>query len=100
MARRYFKNERKNWVELYEDIEREHLQAMYQRSRSLEIGGKIIVSVFEHSTILHQLKVLKEYKMDMEVCVSKYFRGRSVWDGRIIEEGSLDELVPSRPDQA
>jgi len=98
MARRHFKNKRRNWVELYEDIESEHLQTMYQRSRSLDIGGKIIVSVFQHSTILHQLKVLDQYKMDMEVCVSKYFRSRSVWDGRIIEEGSLDELAP-RPDQ-
>jgi hypothetical protein len=89
MARRHFKNKRKNRVELYKDIEPEHLQAMYQRSRSLEIGGKIIVSVFEYSTILNQLKVLEQYKMDMEVCVSKYFRSRSVWDGQIIEKGSL-----------
>ena len=58
-VRWYFKDERKNWVVLYENIEREHLQAVYRRSRSLEIGGKIIVSVFEHFTILHQLKVLK-----------------------------------------
>jgi len=58
-------------VILYKDIQPEHLQEMYHRD---------------------------QYKMDMEVCVSKYFRSRSVWDGRIIEEGSLDELAP-RPDQ-
>jgi len=40
---------------------------------------KIVVAVTLDSTILRQIGVLKDYKIECEVCTARFRRGRDYW---------------------
>lgn len=92
MADRFFKDPDKDFIELYDEIKPEHLQKMYQRARSIESSHKILLSVFQGSSLVSHLPVLENYQNDIEVCQSVYRKEFSAWSRQFEVRG---ELVPS-----
>lgn len=58
-------------LELY-NISDKDRDALYKKCREIDNGGKFILSVFNGSTLMKQVDVLKKYKTEYEVCLSKY----------------------------
>jgi len=67
------------------------LEEMRNRCRELEYDYKIVVSVLEGSTIRRQIKILEEYKMDVEVTVPVYSRHYSHWTKETEIRGQLSD---------
>jgi len=88
-AEKYFVNPRKNFTELYQDITQENLLELYKQTRLIESGHKITLSVFQGSSILNQLQVLKNYKNDIEVCQSVYSKEYSHCSKQFETRGDL-----------
>jgi len=78
-----------NDVELYSSLNESQRNTLYQKCREILEFPKIIISVFRGSTIERQLSILKQYKMDVEVCSPIYSRLHSSWSGKNRIEGSL-----------
>lgn len=64
---------------LYEHFSDFDRQRLYLKCCQLKDMPKMIISVFEGSSILGQLKVVESYEMNVEVCVPVYSRLSSVW---------------------
>jgi len=62
---------------------------MYRISMASK-GGKIILSVFEGSSITSQLPDIKDYAMDIEVCTLQYARLYSEWTQKTVAIGDLE----------
>lgn len=91
MANRYIKKKsNRKAIGLYDDVAKDDLLRMYERARQIESGHKIIINVFEGSSIRRQLKVLEEYEFDLEVCLSSFKREYSMWSGKKEIRGLLD----------
>jgi hypothetical protein len=90
LAGNYFKNKRPNWVELGQDINKQDLSKLYKKCRDIDNRYKIVLTVLESSTIQGQLKVLENYKMDIEVCTPRYSRLYSEWTKETRIVGSLE----------
>jgi hypothetical protein len=89
MAECYFANKRKNFVELYDDINPTQLLKLCERSLEISSDTKIMISVFEGSSIQNQLPVIRKYEYDFEVCLSVYQRAYNVWSGKREERGLM-----------
>jgi hypothetical protein len=89
MAEGFFKNKGRNPLELYDDISKDDLKKLYERCREIEMGCKIVISVFDGSSIRRQVNALEKYKMDAEVCTVKYHREYSVWSNETEVKGTL-----------
>jgi hypothetical protein len=89
MAGLYIRSEENNWVVVYEDTDPEHLKLLYQKCRDLANTYKLVVTVLRGSSIEGQLKVLGDYKMDVEVCRPDYVRLYSRWLDHDRIEGEL-----------
>lgn len=91
LAKQYFKNKHRNWVELYVDIDPNHLSILREKSRALKPRYKIILSIFGGSTFRGQLPALANYNnFELEVCLSQFSRSYSAWSGTMstsIEKG-------------
>jgi hypothetical protein len=84
-------NKRKEtWVQLYEAFEKEELARLYAVNRESSARYKLVMNVFEGSTILHQLKVLEKYGMEVEVTLPVYSRSFSMWSNQMMIKGSLN----------
>lgn len=90
MANQYFRDSKSDFIELYQDISKEHLAELYKRARSIESSHKVMLSVFQGSSILKQLPVLKQYKNEFEVCKSVYVREFSMWNQQFEVRGELE----------
>lgn len=55
-------------LEMYEDFEPAQRQALYRACREHLTAPKLIVSVFEGSSIARRLSILKKYMCEIEVC--------------------------------
>lgn len=55
-------------LELYDLTEKDR-STLYEQCRAIDNGGKYIVSIFNGSTILGQAEVIKEYKIEYEICL-------------------------------
>lgn len=66
------------------------LNEMYRRSRQIGRGIKIVLSVFEGSSIHRHLKVLEKYHMEVEVTKTSYKRSFNPWNRTIETNGSLE----------
>lgn len=77
-------------IELYNATEPEDRQVLYQACRSIRFEPKIVLSVFDGSTIRRQVPVLKHYDIDSEVCISSYVRAYSWWTRKVEVKGSLE----------
>lgn len=71
-------------------IEKAKLFPLYERAKELGEGSKLVITVLEGSTILKQLGVLSEYKMEIEVVKTVYSRHFNEWDEQIVESGDLN----------
>jgi hypothetical protein len=91
LANQYFNQHNKNFIELYSDIKSEDLQKLYTQTRKIEGSHKILLSVFQGSSILQQLPVLKDYQNDIEVCKSIFTKEYSLWSKKFEEIGALNE---------
>ena len=90
LSKKHFKRDVHGSLSLYEDIDPAALKTLYQKCRQLKNRYKIVLTVLEGSSIRGQLKVLKNYGIDMEVCTPLYFRTYSAWKNKIITMGSLN----------
>ena len=90
LAKEHFKRDIHGSLSLYEDIDPAALKTLYQKCRKLNNRYKIVLTVLEGSSIRSQLKVLKNYGIDMEVCTPLYFSTYSAWTDEVITMGSLD----------
>ena len=76
-------------IDLYSDASEEGLKEMRARAKQLTNHYKMTLSIFFDSTINRQYKSLKDYKMDIEVCLPAYAREYSVWSKKVEERGEL-----------
>ena len=83
------KNKDEKFIELYEDIEKQRLEEMYQKCRAAKLNCKLVITVLEGSTIWRQLAVLNEYQMDVEVCTRTFSRLYSDWTNKFTVHGTL-----------
>jgi hypothetical protein len=77
------------WVQVYEVFEKEELAQLYALNKEISSRYKLVMNVFEGSTILHQLNVLEKYGMEVEVTIPIYSRSYSIWSNQMIIKGSL-----------
>lgn len=91
VAKEKLKNGITSRVELYEESTEEGRRALYASCRKLDRTEypKLIVTPFDFSTILRQLEVLRNYRMDVEVCAPIYYRLYSAWTKEVRESGDL-----------
>lgn len=89
LAQSSFKNFSQNSIGLYNDIDKENREKLYEISRNLFSGLKIVITVMEGSTLFDHIHVLKDYKMEIEVCTPIYSRLYYSWYKEQIEKGSL-----------
>jgi hypothetical protein len=89
LANQYFKQPNKEFIELYNEVKSEDLQKLYNQARKIEGSHKIILSVFQGSSILKQLSVLRYYQNDIEVCKSIFTKEYSLWSREFEETGEL-----------
>jgi len=89
MAKEFISSQENNWVVMYDDVDPGHLELMYQRCRAMTNSYKLVLTVLRGSAIEEQLPVLKEYKMDLEVCLPRYVRLYSRWLEQTRVEGEL-----------
>ncbi len=57
-------------LELY-NLSKQDRDILYKKCKELENDGKFIISVFKESTLNGQTGVLKEYKVEHEICLSQ-----------------------------
>ena len=79
-------------LELYEVFNESQRKQLYEECRKISDFPKLIVSVFQGSTIKRQLKVVEQYKMDVEVCSPVYARLFSLWSKETNIIGSLSNI--------
>jgi hypothetical protein len=88
LAKQCIVSENPDRVFLYE-VDAKHLDEMRGLCRTLDIAYKIVITVLEGTSIAHQLGVLEDYQMDVEVCMMRYKREYSVWGNSTTTSGSL-----------
>lgn len=93
-AERLLRTKTPSFATLREDIDKQDLQHLHEKSRAVETGVKLVITVMEGSTVMGQLKVLEQYRMEVEVCTTLYSRSYSRWQERIMTRGALDDLLP------
>lgn len=94
-AERLLRTKTPSFATLREDIDKQDLQHLYEKSRSADIEVKLVITVMHGSTVMGQLKALEKYRMEVEVCTPRYSRSYSRWRERIMTGGTLDDLLPS-----
>jgi hypothetical protein len=90
LTNQYIKQPNNDFIELYNDVtSTDGLQELYNQARKIESSHKIILSVFQGSSIVNQLPVLKNYQNDIEVCKSIFTKEFSLWSNEFEEIGEL-----------
>lgn len=90
LANDYFDNPKQDFLELHQDIQPEGLQELYNHTRLIKSNHKMILSVFQGSTLLRQLSVLEQFQNDIEVCKSIFTKEYSLWTNQFETYGTLD----------
>lgn len=71
-----------DWVELYDDIDEQDREELYQKCRAIDFMHyecKVVVTILKGSSIQDAASVLESYRIEAEVCPSNYSKGGS-WD--------------------
>lgn len=76
-------------LQLYQMFEKEELAHLHAINQNISSRLKLIVNVFEGSTIRKQLNILEKYGMEVEVLVPTFSRLFSRWSNQWITTGSL-----------
>ena len=82
-------------VELYEVFTLEQRADLYALNREVlknYRGLKVVLTILDGSLFRGQISTLKNYEIDMEVCLSVYSRSYSEWSGEVVVNGNLDEI--------
>jgi len=82
-----------DYVEMYELCTNEERHELYRLNRNVlkkHQGLKVVFTILEGSLFKGVIGVLKEYDIDMEVCLSVYHRFYSPWRNEIVVHGDLD----------
>lgn len=85
--------EKKDFIELYEDLKVEKINELYNINKKVikKYGNlKVIISIFEDSLIRSQIPVLKDYQVELEVCVPVYSAFFSPMEKEMKFRGSLE----------
>ncbi len=87
LAKKFFRNINRDRIWLYDDIEKENLQRLREVCKEIipKYNVKIIIAITLGSTILRQIGVLKDYKIECEVCITRFRRARDYWS-RVLGE--------------
>ena len=74
IAKPLFKNKSQTMVELYNDIDKADLILLRNKNKDIikKYNIKFIVISFQGSSIFRHLPLVKDYRVGIEVCVSKY----------------------------
>lgn len=88
LAQRHVRN-LEDRVEVPEAFDRPLLEELYGKSRAVQAGHKIVLTLLNGSTIYQHLPILDKYRMEVEVCVTIYSRLYSRWSGGWRTKGSL-----------
>ena len=89
LAEKVFRNKAPHWVALYDDIDELDRIKLYEKCREIGNRFKIVITVMEESSITGQLKVIEDYKMDVEVCKPSFSRMYSAWQNEVQVKGQL-----------
>lgn len=90
LGRSFHEEIESDWLELHSALDESHRNELYQKCREITGFPKIVVSVFQGSSIERHLSVIAEYGMDAEVCRSTYARFYSHWANETKILGSLE----------
>lgn len=88
LAKKFFRNKEENRIWLYEDIDKDDLEKLRKVCKEVlpKYMFKILIAITLDSTILRQIEVLKEYKIECEVCTARFRRNRDYWRGGVLGE--------------
>jgi hypothetical protein len=89
LATSFFKQDYTRRIEMYDDIDAESRRQLYSACRMIGPEPKVVLTVLNGSTLRGQLPFLKQYRMDLEVCVTIFRREYSVWSEETVVEGDL-----------
>jgi hypothetical protein len=78
-----------DYLEMYSSLSNAQRAQLHSACRAIKEYPKLIVSVFEASTIESQLPVLEQYGMEVEVCCASCSRQHSSGADETTMEGSL-----------
>ena len=92
LANKFFKHRGRNQIWLYDDISKDDLKKLREVCKKVlpKYNLKIVVAITLDSTILRQIGNLKDYKIECEVCTTRFRRGRKGWGGEIGEFEECD----------
>jgi hypothetical protein len=75
---------------LYEEISPSDLQKLHIANREILSGKKLVINVFNGSSINRHLRQLKYYShLELEVCRSVFSKHYSLWSKQFVTEGFL-----------
>ena len=69
---------------------RQELYLLSRRVLKKHQGLKVVFTILDGSLFKNSIAVLKEYEIDMEVCISVYQRFYSAWHSEVVVYGDLD----------
>ena len=92
LALQYNPEIKNSGIELYEYLNGEQREKLYERVRKLSDFPKIIISAFKGSLIIPQLHAITAYSMDVEVCTPTFSRLYSAWNKNHTIEGDLESI--------
>lgn len=76
---------------LLHDIAALDLASTRAACREVDPSHKLVLTILRSSSLLRQVKVLREYEMSVEVCVTQYARIYSAWGKECKEYGQLPD---------
>jgi hypothetical protein len=76
-------------IEMYDDLTHEQRQRLYALCREITNYPKLILCIFEGSSLCSLVGVMEKYQMECEVLVPVYTRTYSRWAKETIIKGSL-----------
>lgn len=61
--------------QLYQDITIDERFNLYEKCRELKSENRIILTVLKESTLMNNLKVIKDYNLDITLCIEQQKQG-------------------------
>ena len=93
-ARKFSKNIMDEEVYLHKILTSEQVAELHQMVKDHGGGPKLVITVFEESTLAGQLEELKDHDFHLEVCRTTFIRGYSPFNQESYGGGDLEEDSP------
>ena len=77
-------------LSLYDDLTQQQREALYAQCKEIFRDQKIIVMVFEDSSVQQCLSTLQDYQMDCQVLMPAYRQRRYFFNQELVVRGSFD----------